>query len=138
MTERLLVWAGLALAVHIPWELAQLPLYALWQDPDTLRLASHLIKTLLGDVLIATGFYLGAGLVFRDMDWPPRHARHGAWLLATVGLVFAVCREGYHVYLADTWMYAPAMPLVFGLGLTPLLQWLLLSPLMVIIVRHLR
>lgn len=138
MTERLLVWAGLALAVHTPWELAQLPLYALWQNPDALHIASHLIKTLLGDVLIATGFYLVAGLVYGDMDWPPRHARRGAWLLAAVGFVFAACREGYHVYLADAWTYAPAMPLAFGIGITPLLQWLLLSPLMVIIVRHLR
>jgi uncharacterized membrane protein YfcA len=138
VTERLLVWAGLALAVHTPWELAQLPLYALWQNPDALHIASHLIKTLLGDVLIATGFYLVAGLVYGDMDWPPRHARRGAWLLAAVGFVFAACREGYHVYLADAWTYAPAMPLAFGIGITPLLQWLLLSPLMVIIVRHLR
>jgi len=40
--------------------------------------------------------------------------------------------------LAGNWGYATGMPMIFGIGLSPLLQWPILPPVMVIAYRKLR
>jgi len=42
-----------------------------------------------------------------------------------------VWSEWHNVYRAGNWGNAASMPTVFGIGLSPLLQWLILPPMMV-------
>jgi hypothetical protein len=42
-------------------------------------------------------------------------------LRLSAGFAFTVWSEWYNVYVLRSWAYAPAMPLVAGLGLAPLL-----------------
>lgn len=53
LTKCLAIWASLALLLNFPWEIAQLPLYTLWDDPDRARVTAYVLHCLLGDVLIA-------------------------------------------------------------------------------------
>jgi len=41
----------------------------------------------------------------------------------------------YNVYEANAWAYSARMPLVFGIGLAPLLQWLVVPVATLLIVR---
>ncbi|MEK7816261.1 MAG: hypothetical protein AAB294_05505 [Pseudomonadota bacterium] len=133
----LLAWLALALPLHLAWEIAQLPLYTLWDDPDRWRIASYVLHCVLGDVLIAGTTYLLSAILFRDLAWPTRKPwSAGTFLLAT-GLVFTVFSEWYNVYRLGAWAYKPAMPLVAGIGLTPLLQWLIVPVLMIVLLRRL-
>ena len=52
-------------------------------------------------------------------------------------ITFTAWSEWYNVYRASAWGYAVSMPLIFGIGLTPLLQWLILPPVMVVAYRKL-
>ena len=70
--RRLLLWAVLAAIPHLVWEIAQLPLYTLWDDPDRVRVAVYVLHCVLGDVLIAVSVYLLTAIVFRDLAWPLR------------------------------------------------------------------
>lgn len=133
----LLVWLVLALPLHLVWEIAHLPLYTLWDDPDQARVAAYLFHCVLGDVLIAASVYLLTAIVFRDPAWPVRRPwTAGGFMLAT-GLGFTVSSEWVNVYVTGTWAYKPAMPLIAGIGLTPLLQWMVVPTLMLFIVRRL-
>ncbi len=135
--RRVVVWAGLAAALHLVWEIAQLPLYTLWDDPDRVRIAAYVLHCLLGDVLIATTIYLLTAIVFRDLAWPVRRPwTAGAFMLAA-GLGFTVFSEWVNVYRLGAWAYKPAMPLIAGIGLTPLLQWVVVPALMLFIARRL-
>jgi len=44
------------------------------------------------------------------------------------GLVVTAALEMCNVYVLHRWAYGVEMPRVFGVGITPLLQWLLLPP----------
>lgn len=129
-------WAGFAVLLHGLWEVAHLPLYTLWDDPDSGRIVRYVLHCLAGDVLIAVVAFLVAAMAFRDLDWPRRRPWPAGALAVAVGLGFTVWSEWYNVTVLGAWVYAPAMPTVAGIGLTPLLQWLVVPVLMVFIVRH--
>ena len=46
-------------------------------------------------------------------------------------IAFTAWSEWYNVYRAGSWGYTASMPTIFGIGLSPLLQWLILPPVMV-------
>jgi hypothetical protein len=51
--------------------------------------------------------------------------------LSCSAIAFTVWSEWYNVYRAGNWGYTAGMPMIFGIGLSPLLQWLILPPVMV-------
>ena len=56
-----------------------------------------------------------------------------AWLITSnivvVDIVVTASVEYLSVHVLGRWAYRPGAPTVLGLGLTPLLQWILLPPL---------
>ncbi len=132
----LFAWPALALVLHGPWEVAHLPLYNLWDDPDSARIVRYVLHCLTGDVLIAAVTFLVTAIVFRDLDWPRRRPWSAGALAVALGLGFTVWSEWYNVYRAGNWAYTAAMPTVAGIGLTPLLQWFIVPVLMILLVRH--
>jgi hypothetical protein len=128
-------WGALAFALHLVWEVAHLPLYTLAFDENALRRWSYLLHCTAGDVLIATSAFLAAVLATRRLDWILTEPVKGGIVLVLSGLLYTVLSEWHNVYHAGSWAYTPAMPLVGGVGLTPLLQWLVLPILMLGITR---
>ena len=124
-------WSMLAFGLHGLWEVAQLPLYTLWVDPDSQRVILYLMHCIGGDVLIATALFLFAAAILRDFVWPARRPWLGGTIIIVLGLIYTGFSEWYNVYQTQAWSYTEAMPLVFGIGLTPLLQWIVVSALMV-------
>lgn len=135
--KRPLRWAALALVLHGLWEAAQLPLYTLWEDTDRRRILAYLFHCIAGDILIATTLFLLAAAIFRDTAWPAHRPWRGGLIMITAGLVFTVASEWYNVYRLGAWSYASAMPLAFGIGLTPLMQWIAAPALMIVLFRRL-
>lgn len=130
------VWAALAFVLHAVWEVGQLPLYTLAQDPDRWRVARYLLHCTLGDVLIALAAYVAGALVTRTLAWPLRTPWRGGATTVIVGMAYTVFSEWYNVYRVASWAYAPSMPLVGGIGLAPLLQWIAVPLLMIALVRR--
>jgi hypothetical protein len=97
----------------------------------TLSIAWALLHCTLGDVVIALVMFTLAGVVLRCADWPASRPWTGGTMVVIGALVFTAWSEWYNVYRAGNWGYSGGMPLIFGIGLSPLLQWLVLPPVMV-------
>jgi hypothetical protein len=125
------LWSALAFIFNLAWEIAQIRLYTIWTEADGMSVTWALIHCTLGDVLIALGMFALAGIVLRRVDWPVSRPWAGVAMVVTGALAFTVWSEWYNVYRAGYWGYAAGMPVIFGIGLAPLLQWLILPPVMV-------
>ena len=136
--KRLASWALLAAVLHSLWEIAQLPLYALWNEADRMRIVAYVAHCVAGDVLIATLTFLVVVAALRRLDWPQARPWRGGTLLVGLGLGYTVFSEWNNVYRAGAWSYAAQMPLVGGIGLTPLLQWLIVPAIMVVLAHRWR
>lgn len=117
--------------LNLAWEIAHVRLYAIWTEADAPGIAWAVFHCSLGDVVIALAMFALAGLVLRRRDWPLTHPWAGGAIVALGSVAYTVWSEWYNVYRAGNWAYAASMPLVFGIGLSPLLQWVALPPLMV-------
>ena len=90
-----------------------------------------LLHCSLGDVLIALAMFALAGIVLWRADWPASRPWTGGVIVAIGAMAFTAWSEWYNVYRAGNWGYTASMPMIFGIGLSPLLQWLILPPAMV-------
>ena len=130
------IWAALAFVLHLIWEIGHLPLYTLAQDPDRVRVAQYVLHCALGDVVIALAAYVVAALAVRTITWPLQAPWRGGAVALVAGIAYTAFSEWYNVYRLASWAYTPSMPLVGGIGLTPLLQWLLIPPAMIVVMRR--
>jgi hypothetical protein len=118
---------------NLIWEAAQLPLYTLWdQEFDTIVFS--VFHCTGGDVLIGL-FSLGIayGLVRLTCRLRLKLAvrpRSVAFCAVLFGFGYTVFSEWLNVYVRKSWAYSDLMPLInvgdFGIGLSPMVQWLVL------------
>ena len=121
---RVACWAAVSLALHLVWEIAQLPLYVIAASGSAYELAYAVVHCTLGDVFIAGGAFILAMFLLGDSAWPAMRPWKGGAIAISFGLVYTAYSEWFNVYQVGNWAYADSMPLVFGLGVSPLVQWL--------------
>jgi hypothetical protein len=91
-----------------------------------MSVAWALLHCTLGDVVIALAMFALAGVVLWRADWPGSRPWTGGAIVVIGMMAFAAWSEWYNVYRVGNWGYTPRMPTVFGIGLSPLLHWLIL------------
>ena len=123
-----LAWTALATLLNLLWEIAHLPLYTISRDADGAGMAFAVFHCTAGDGLIALASFMFAGMVLRDASWPLSRPALGAVIAALLAVLFTIYSEWRNVYEVKAWGYLPAMPLAFGIGLSPLMQWLVIPP----------
>jgi hypothetical protein len=127
---------GLSLA----WEIGHARFYTVWTDGSAAWLGFSLLHCTFGDALIGVGSLV---LVLAVLRAGPLHA----WPMARVagfttafGTGYTVFSEWMNVTLLRSWTYADTMPTIalggFEMGVTPLLQWLLLPALALVLSRR--
>ncbi len=131
------LWAALAFVLNLTWEIAQVRLYTIWAEADRLSVAWALLHCTLGDVVIALAMFALAGTVLRRVDWAESRPWTGGAIAMAGALAYTAWSEWYNVYRAGSWTYTASMPLIFGIGLAPLLQWLILPTALVLAYRAL-
>lgn len=131
------LWAFLAFVLHLVWEVAHVRLYTIWAAADGMSIASALLHCTLGDVVIALAAFALAGVVLWRADWPTSRPCLGCLIVVIGAMAFTVWSEWTNVYRAGNWAYTASMPTIFGIGLSPLLQWLIIPPVMVVTYRKL-
>jgi len=117
---------------NLIWEAAQLPLYTLW-DQDFNTIVFSIIHCTGGDVLIGM---FSLGIAYGLFRLTGRHLRLAArqrgmaFCAILFGLGYTVFSEWLNVYVRKSWAYSDLMPLInvgdFGIGLSPILQWLII------------
>ena len=115
---------------NLVWETLQLPLYTIWQTGTLRTQAFAIVHCTIGDVIIALCALTVALVVTGDKEWPQKRFQRVAVLAILLGLAYTVFSEWLNVVVRGSWAYSDLMPVVtaFGLrvGLSPLLQWLVI------------
>ena len=89
----------------------------------------------LKDVLMVVVIYLVIGFLLRNWGWGKSFNR--GWIMLWLALpLWQVVVEYYSVHLYGRWAYGELMPTVFGIGLSPILQMLILPSLAILLSRH--
>lgn len=133
----LLRWAVVSAPLHLAWELAQLPLYTIYYEGSRAGIAFAVAHCTGGDVLIALGTYAIASAIARSWQWPRQRPRAGFVVLLVAGVAYTAFSEWLNVSVRGSWAYAPAMPQLGGIGLSPLVQWVVVPILALALLRRL-
>ena len=103
-----------------------MPLYPLWWTGTPREIAVALLHCTGGDVLITTAALTAALVLARFFHW-----RAFGWRMVftaiILGAAYTIQSEWLNVEIWRRWSYTAAMPVLplFGTGLTPFLQWLI-------------
>jgi magnesium-transporting ATPase (P-type) len=74
------------------------------------------------DALTILGIYLVIAVFERNIFWVKRMDKKQNYLIFILGLVVAVLAEYQAVYVKQEWSYNKFMPVIYGIGLSPLIQ----------------
>ncbi len=118
---RLIIWS---VVINYVWEILQMPLYEgmRFSDPRTWLIC---FRASLGDGVIILGIWGFGLLIFHDTSWFKRKQFTTIIVLVLSGAVIAI---GFEIFAIKTgrWQYSEYMPLILGIGLSPLIQLLVL------------
>lgn len=131
------LWAALVFVLNLAWEIAHVRLYTIWAEANYLAVAWAVLHCTLGDVAIALPMFTIAGLLLHRMDWPASQPWAGGITVVIGAMTFTVWSEWFNVFRIGNWSYTENMPTIFGIGISPLLQWLVLPPVIVVAYRAL-
>ena len=123
---------------NLAWELAQLPLYTIWRDkPITGNLLAALHCT-LGDVALAGAILTAALAVAGRPDWPRSGFGVASAMATAFGVAATIHLEWLNTRVWRSWSYSGLMPVIpwLDVGLSPLLQWIILPPLALVLARR--
>lgn len=113
-------------ALHFIWEMGQGRWFAS-MDPLSFWHATLLCaRATAGDVVISAVAFALAAAAARSLHWP---AENRLLLPLAIfiagGLAMTVAYE-IHAVASGEWSYAQTMPVIGGVGLLPILQWLMI------------
>lgn len=125
--------AGFGFLLHFAWEMMQVPWFEGMTEASHGDVVWLCTRATVGDVVIALSAFWVACLAARDRHWIQQARRKPFLVMLFTGVVMTLAFEWLATGLLERWRYAEVMPVVpiIGVGLTPLLQWLLLPPLIV-------
>lgn len=119
-----------AAAGHLVWEFAQMPLYTLWTTGTPRAIVAAALHCTGGDLLIAVSSLVAALLLVGENGWPALRFRSVAALTIANGIAYTVFSEWLNVTVRASWAYSDRMPTLtvgdFELGISPLLQWIVI------------
>lgn len=127
-----------AFLLNLTWEFAQVPLFAGMPSAEHWHAVLVCARATLGDVVIAlVGFWTVAAST-RARTWVLRPTTAHVTGFVAVGLLITVVMEWLATRVLGRWTYAEAMPVIplLEVGLAPLLQWIVLPPIVVWFVRR--
>lgn len=124
-SERWIAVILVTFALHFAWEMAQGNLFRQMQSMPFWRATAWCTRATAGDFVITT-IAFSAAAMSGGRHWPLiRRRLSPAVIFLTVGILITI---GYEIYAVSTgrWAYDAQMPQIFGIGLSPLLQWIVI------------
>src|SRR3989338_8486004 len=124
--------------LNFVWEITQMPLYGemgMGLRDNYLEFLKIHWEVSLKDALMVVVAYLLIGYLVKNWEWA-KTFNHG-WVLLWISLpLWQGIIEYYSVYIYFRWEYAESMPLIFAIGISPMLQMLILPSLAILLFRQ--
>ena len=129
-----------ALLLNFAWEILQAPLYAGMAEAPHLQVTRACLQATVGDAVIMLLAHGTVSTAARSRHWivAPRGWQLALFVANGVSITAAIEVLATRGHWIGQWNYLPTMPLVpgTGIGLVPLLQWVVLPLLTVWFVRR--
>ena len=129
-----------ALLLNFAWEILQAPLYVGMADMPHAQVTRACLQATIGDAVIMLIAYGAVAVVARSRRWIVAALGWQLVSFTLIGVSITVAIEwlATHGYWFGNWRYQSAMPLApgTGIGVAPLLQWVVLPLLTVWFVRR--
>ena len=132
-----------AFLLNYPWEFIQVPLFEGMAGQPHWQAVKACTQAALGDAVIMLVAYWGVAVLRRNRAWIVAPCWRDLLLLSSIGVGITVVIEllALNGAWVTRWTYSALMPVIpgVGVGLIPVLQWIVLPPLVVALVaRQLR
>lgn len=124
-----------AYAMHFAWEMAHASLFAPMDRLPFWQATAWCARAAAWDVAISVAAYFAAALAVRRVLWIHHPTRWPYAIYFAVGLGITIALERWAI-AEGRWQYREAMPTIVEIGLTPLLQWVVIPAVIVIIIRR--
>ena len=113
--------------LNLLWEIAQLPLYTIWQTGSTQDIIIAVLHCTAGDVVIAISALILALMLLGTSDWPKQRYLRVSGFAVLVGLIYTIYSERVNLG-SGAWGYSDWMPIIpwLEVGLTPIVQWIVI------------
>ena len=132
--------AMFALLLNFAWEILQAPLYVGMADLPHAQATVACLQATVGDMVIMLIAHGAVAVAARSRRWIVAASGWQLALFSAIGVAITGAIEWLATrgHWLQTWNYEPAMPLLpgTGIGLAPLLQWVVLPLLTVWLVRR--
>lgn len=129
-----------ALLLSLPWEFGQMWLYAGASGMSHLKGIQICMAATLGDAVIMLVAFAIIAAFARSQEWvrAPKLTQSAGFVLIGLAVTIAIEIIATRADGILSWRYAPAMPVtpLLGVGLAPLLMWLVVPLLVLWFVRR--
>lgn len=122
------------------WEWMQSPFFTDISE-DFNKIVFFTIHCTFSDILILFSSVTLLCIFKREIAWIFHPRKMNYILITSMGLFYTLLSEYINVQLLQRWKYSNLMPIVpgLGIGLTPILQWLLLPSIILLVTKdHLK
>ena len=125
IVEYIIWYIFFSFVIFATWEWIQTPFFIdVTQDINTI--VWFRIHCTIGDIMILSSVILGIGLVFRNIIWFLHPNKKQLFLVTVISMLYTIVSEYRNVHILENWNYSALMPKIFGIGLIPVFQWLVL------------
>ena len=129
-----------ALLLNFPWEVLQAPLYSGMADQPFSDVIRGCAQATLGDTVIMLLSYWLVSVFAANRQWifAPSGSQQALFMATGLSVTTVIEWLATHGNWVQSWTYSAAMPIVpiIGVGLSPLLQWIVVPVLVLWLVRR--
>ena len=127
-----------AFLLNLAWEIWQIPLFLGMGDQPHWLGVKACTQATFGDAVITLAAFWIAAIFARTRNWILLPRKRDMAIFVGVGILATMLFETLATGPLARWAYTDAMPRVpiIGIGLLPLLQWLLIPPIILWFVRR--
>lgn len=123
--------------LNATWEWSQSPFF-IDTVTDLNTIVWYRIHCSLGDTIILLAGYAVISLYHKGLNWIYHPKGRDYLILVLFGFFYTFFSEYINVYIKHNWSYSQHMPLVplIHIGVIPLVQWIILPPIIVFITKR--
>jgi hypothetical protein len=126
------------LLLNFVWEIWQAPLFQGMDELTHFEATVHCTQAALGDVVILLVAFWIIALTARSRGWITHPKTIQIVGFIAIGIIITIVFEAVAIHVLNRWQYAITMPTlpILGTGIAPILQWLIIPPIIVSMMRR--